>query len=376
MSKIPLTVLTGFLGSGKTTLLNGLLKHPELSDSAVLINEFGAVGLDHHLVETAREDTVVLEDGCVCCTVRGALAGALRALYWRRHDGKVPRFARVILETTGLARPAPLLHELLEHPTILQHYRLAGVVVCVDGVFGLAQIDHQPEVAQQVAVADRLLITKTELMRPAQLAALTARLRVINPGADMVLVAHGQAQGRVLDDSAAFDPLNKQLDVQHWLHAERYRRVDVQPASGLGRKPAPVQEPSRHGAAIEAFCLTFDQPLPWDDLLTALELILAMRGQQVLRLKGIVDVEGRSQPLVIHGVQRMLFPPGTLDTWPPGPRQTRLVFIVDGAVRDFISHTFDFFIHAKARARAEAAAVADATDATDSAAPNPPGVLT
>ncbi len=164
MEKVPLTVLTGFLGSGKTTLLNGLLKTPELADSAVLINEFGEIALDHHLVETATDNAIVLDNGCICCTVRGALSGALRSLFWQRNDKTIPYFKRVIIETTGLADPTPILHELLSHPTILHHYRLAGVIVCIDGIFGAEQLDSHPEAVKQAAVADRLLITKTDLV--------------------------------------------------------------------------------------------------------------------------------------------------------------------------------------------------------------------
>lgn len=344
--KIPLTVLTGFLGSGKTTLLGGLLKTPALANSAVLINEFGETGLDHHLVETPDlTQSVVLDGGCICCTMRGALAGALRTLYWQRHDGKVPRFARVILETTGLASPGPLLQELMQHPAILQHYRLAGVVVCVDGVFGLGQLDAQPEAAQQAAVADRLLITKADLIDEAQRQALVARLLAINPGADLAFVHGGVADGAVIDDGASHDPLSKKLDMRQWLRAERYRPVEVRRGAGFSRRNLGSGDANRHGADIQAFCLRFDEPLPWEPLLTALEVLGALRGDQLLRVKGIVDAQGESRPLVVHGVHNMLYPATTLQAWPDGRRGTQLVFIVRNTEPAFIAHTLDYFLH-------------------------------
>lgn len=347
MATIPLTVLTGFLGSGKTTLLNTLLKDPDLADSAVLINEFGAVGLDHHLVEGVLDDAVVLDGGCVCCTVRGALSGALRTLFWQRHDGKLPHFKRVILETTGLANPAPLLQELLEHPAIVQHFHVASVIVCVDAVFGAGQLDEHVEAAQQAAVADRLLITKTDLAGAPERDALLTRLRSINPAADLVLVEQGRPQSSVISDADLFKPHSKKLSDRQWLQAERYRRVEVRPRPGFSNHLPSTRNANRHGADIEAFCLTFERPMEWDALITALEVIAALRGQNLLRMKGIVEIAGSDKPMVVHGVQHMLYPTSTLERWPEGPRESRLVFIVRSTEVDFIAHTFNHFIHAR-----------------------------
>jgi len=347
MEKVPLTLLTGFLGSGKTTLLNSLLKTPALADSAILINEFGEIALDHYLVETATDSAVVLDNGCICCTVRGALSGALRSLFWQRNDKKVPYFRRVIIETTGLADPAPILHELMSHPTILQHYRLAGVIVCVDGLFGAEQLDRHAEAVKQAAVADRLLITKTDLVTTDQIDTLLSRLCELNPGADISRVNNGSIDPQVILDAAAYDSLSKSLDVQQWLKAETYRRVQVKPGFGLSKKAMPVAEDiNRHGDHIQTFCLTFDQPLPWNGLLLALEMLAMVRGEQLLRIKGIVDVEGEDKPRVIHGVQHMFFPATTLARWPDERRETKLVFIVRDMSVEFIAQTLDHFIEA------------------------------
>jgi len=347
MEKIPLTVLTGFLGSGKTTLLNGLLKTPELADSAVLINEFGDIALDHHLVETATDDAVVLNGGCICCTIRGALSGALRSLFWQRSGKKIPYFRRVIIETTGLANPAPILHELMHHPTILHHYHLAGVIACIDGIFGATQLTHHAEAVKQAAVADWLIITKTDVVSSDQIEALTSRLREINPGADIVQVSQGSAQARVILDAPLYDPLSKSLDVQQWLNAETYRRVQVKTGLGLRKTSAPASgNVNRHGNRIQAFCVRFDHPLPWNGLTTALEMLAGVRGEQLLRVKGIVNAEGEDKPRVVHGVQHMMFPATTLDRWPDVQRDTRLVFIVRDMDADFIAQTLDHFIEA------------------------------
>jgi G3E family GTPase len=347
MDKIPIIILTGFLGAGKTTMLNRWLKTPAFADSAVLTNEFGEISLDHHLVETVAQGTVVLDSGCVCCTVRGALSAALRTLFWQRQDKKIPHFRRVIIETTGLADPAPIIHQLMAHPTILHHYRLAGIVTCVDSMFGAEQLDCHPEALKQAAVADQLLLTKADLSSATQLAALRSRLQVLNPGAGMYLINNAAPDFPAILDTVAYNPLGKQLDVQQWLKAETYRQVRVAPGLRLSGKAAPmVQNVNRHGEDIHAFCLRFEQPLPWDGLMTALEMLAALRGEQLLRVKGIINAEGHAQPRVIHGVQHMFFAPVTLERWPDEQRDSKLVFIVRELGSEFIVQTLNHFIAA------------------------------
>jgi G3E family GTPase len=344
---IPITILTGFLGAGKTTLLNSLLKTVELSDSAVLINEFGEVALDHHLVEAAANSTVMLDNGCICCTVRGELSVALLTLFQQRQEETIPYFRRIIIETTGLADPAPVIHELLGHPTILHHYRLAGVVTCVDGIFGAEQLEQQAEALKQAAVADQLLVSKADIASPVQLACLTDKLRTLNPAAPIHHLTTGHADPHLILDLLQFDPLSKNLDVQQWLQAESYRQVRVKPGYRLSKNARPVSENvNRHGNNIRAFCCTFDQPLPWDGLITALEMLTMLYGDLLLRTKGIVDIEGDAKPRVIHGVQRMFFPATTLARWPDAQRKSRLVFIVRDMDPEFIAQTLDHFIEA------------------------------
>lgn len=345
MEKIPLTLLTGFLGSGKTTLLNALLKTPELANSAVLINEFGDVALDHYFMAAPVNSAVVLENGCICCTVRGELSGALRTLFWQRHDKKIAHFQRVIIETTGLADPAPILHELLQHPVIFHHYRLTGVISCVDGVFGAEQLDRHPESLKQAAVADRLLITKSDLATASQISGLAPRLRVLNPAAEIHYVAQGNVDPTWVIDATGYDVSSKSLDVRKWLKAENYRQVQIKPGINLNRNPACLaSDTNRHDEHVQAFCISFEQPLVWQDLLSALEMLATLRGENLLRVKGIVSVKGEEKPRVIHGVQHMFFPTVTLEQWPNGKPETRLVFIVRDMSSDFIAQTLGDFM--------------------------------
>ena len=345
---VPVTLLTGFLGTGKTTLLNRLLKHPAMAETAVLVNEFGEVGLDHLLVEALDGDTVLLNAGCLCCTVRGDLVRALRDLVLRMEEGRIIR--RVVIETTGLADPAPILQTLMADPLLLLRYRLDGVVTLVDAAAGMATLDAQPEAVKQAAVADRLVLTKTDLATPEQAAALRARLAALNPGAPVLEARHGAIQPEALLDCGLFDATRKIPEVRRWLDAEAYAAHDH-------ARHHHHHDPNRHDARIHAFCLTFDEPLPWDGLATWLEVLAMTQGEKVLRFKGILNLEGEERPVAVHGVQHLFHPPARLAAWPEGnDRRSRLVFILRDLDRAVVENGLRAFV---ASAREQAAIAAD-----------------
>jgi G3E family GTPase len=307
-SKTPVVLLTGFLGSGKTTLLSRLLRDPAMGETAVIVNELGEVAIDHHLLRRVDERTVLLGNGCVCCTLRGDLAEELRDLLGRRARGEVPQFRRVVVETTGLADPAPILYTLASEPVVKNHFALERVIVTVDAVHGL----RGPESLRQAAAADRLVLTKTDLADGRE---LERRLSALNPTAEILEAAFGEVRPEQLFDG---EP-------------------------GL-RDPGPSELPHRHGE-VEAHALVFTEALDWNAFGVWLTMLLAARGEDVLRVKGLLNVGGDG-PLLLNGVQHVVYPPVHLDAWSDDDRSSRIVFIGRGLDRSSLEESLAAFVRA------------------------------
>jgi G3E family GTPase len=315
-SLIPVNVITGFLGSGKTTLLQRLLASPHLADTAVLINEFGEVALDHQLLLRVDESTGVLPSGCICCAIRGDLVQSIRGLFSRRERGEIPRFQRLVIETSGLADPAPIAYTLLTEPVIQHHFRLGNVVTTVDAVNGRAQLDSFPESLRQAAMADRIVITKTDLCERNQGEALRSALRRINPSAP-IMDASGNALALatlLLED--LYDAEDRMAEARRWA------------GDGGAIPDAHALQGHPHTEGVLAFAVIHEGALNWSAFGIWLTMLLHRHGERVLRVKGLLNVIGSETPVAIHGVQHIVHPPVHLPTWPDGERRSRIVFIV------------------------------------------------
>jgi len=330
--RIPVTLLTGFLGSGKTTLLSRLVRHAAMARAAVVINELGEVGIDHDLVTMSSENIALLANGCICCSVRTDLQETLRDLFARRRVGEIPDFDRVIVETTGLADPAPVVQTLSSDTLIGAQFRLDGLVTLVDAVNLPTQLANHAEPAKQVALADRVLISKTDLVSAEQAAAVREAVQQINPRAKVSTVLMGDVDPAELTGlglaSARAGPatlsfLGEPLQPEHAAGVADATAQDENESHGQGR---PLQRrPPLHDASIRTQVLRFDTPFTWAAFSSALELLATLRGPDLMRVKGIVNVEGR--PVVVQGVQHIFHDPVTLDRWPSADTGTRLVFI-------------------------------------------------
>ncbi len=371
----PLTVITGFLGAGKTTLLNRLLKDPVLADTLVIINEFGEIGLDHLLIEKIDSDMILLSSGCLCCTVRGDLIETLEDLLRRRDNDRIAPFKRVVIETTGLADPAPILQTIMFHPYLMLRFRLEGVITLVDALTGTATLNAHEEAVKQAAVADRLVLTKTDLVSDAErpaLAVLRARLAELNPGALLLDAAAGEATAARLLDAGLYDIDGKAANVRQWLNAEAFEDEghhhghdhhdgdDAHGHHGHGHQASAHQDVNRHDARIAAFCLRFAPPVEGAALDLFLELMRNAYGVNLLRLKGIVALaDDSARPLIVHGVQHVFHAPQRLDAWPDADHSTRMVFILKDMEPGFVEGLWNAAMGIPAPDRADRQALAD-----------------
>ena len=312
--RLAVTVLTGFLGSGKTTLLARLLEHPDMGETAVLVNELGEVGIDHHLLRRVDERTVLLASGCVCCSIRGDLADELRDLLSRRERGEIPAFARVVIETTGLADPAPILNTILSEPLLRHHYEPDTVIATVDAICGVAHVES----VVQVAAADTLVVTKTDVAEPVAVAELEHRLARLNPAAPVLEVSFGAVEPKALFRDEERDL--RDLSVQEHAHPD--------------------------GAS--AFCLLLEEELDWTAFGIWLTMLLQSRGQEILRVKGLLNVGGDG-PVLLNGVQHVVHTPEHLEAWPDEDRRSRIVFIVRGLEREPLEASLTAFSRAARR---------------------------
>ena len=342
--RTPVGLLTGFLGSGKTTLLNAWLRDPALADAAVIVNEFGEIGIDHALIASSNDNTIELSTGCLCCTVRGDLVETLRDLRTRRSAGEVPNFSRVLIETTGLADPVPVIQALITFP-VARAFRLGRVITVVDAVNGFATLDAHGEAVRQAVVADELVVSKTDLPE-AHTAALVQRLRLLNPGAGLTLSAeNSRPPAALLDGVDIYDPSARPEAVNDWLKADRYEHAGKHagPAEEAGEHGHHADshhghrhDVNRHSAEIGSFCLTFTEPLHWEHVSAWLDALVMAHGEQLLRVKGILDIAGRTRPIVLQAVQRLFHPPSELVAWPDSDHCSRIVFITRGLSREFV----------------------------------------
>jgi G3E family GTPase len=326
--RIPVSVITGFLGSGKTTLINRLVKRPEMNRVAVIVNELGEIGVDNDLVETSSEQMMLLNSGCLCCTLRSDLQETLRELFIKRRNGEIIDFERVIVETTGIADPAPVMQTMMTDSMLLDQYRLDCVVTLVDAVNSGSQLEGFSEAVKQVALADRLVLSKSDIAPAGDVEKLEARLKDINPRAPLRRAINGEIELSFLVDVGLRRSQSRLEEVERWLGTDERHEEHAEAAH------------HHHDEAITTFTLRFDKPLSWPSFTQCMEVLTALRGPDLLRVKGLVNVEGKAGPMVVQGVQHLFHPPVELAAWPGPDRSTRLVFITRGIPRKTVADLF------------------------------------
>lgn len=348
-NRIPVNIITGFLGSGKTTLLNQWVNTEEFKDTLVLINEFGDVGLDHELVQSVDDTVVLLGSGCICCTLQGELIKSLASNYIKASEGVIPKFKRVLIETTGLADPAGVIGTLNNDDFCVETYRYDGTVTVLDGQFVREQLQKQYEAVKQIALADIILISKTDLIDTDELDAIAQVARSINSSAKIHPMIKGHITPKIIDEIGPYKEFSRQNNhqVKEWLDikipkvqdpnvnlASPIRPADVSYDAALA-KPKIIAHTN-----IESFAITRNTPINSLTLLSATNLVQQQYGDSILRIKGIIEIEGRDKPVIIHGVQGQLYPLAELDEWPEGEHVSKLVFIVRATVLEQIKHIF------------------------------------
>lgn len=338
---IPVTVITGFLGSGKTTLLSSLLKKKEMKNTAVIINEFGEVGLDHALIERSNENVVELQNGCICCTIRGDLHKTLLQLVDKVELGIIPPFDRVVIETTGLADPIPIIHVFMTSPDLQRVYTLDGVITLVDAVNGENTLETQQESVRQVALAERIILSKTDLVDSKTQNLLIKRLKAINPAVTILPGNRGNVPVSALFGLGSYDPYNKSRDVKEWLAAEEFDDHHHDHEDDHHHHHHHHQDVNRHGDDIQAFALVSDIPVNMVAFGFFLDLLASQLGPDLLRVKGIINVAGEDLPVVIHGVQHVFHPLQSLEAWPDEDKLTKLVFITRNIQKEQVEAFFN-----------------------------------
>ena len=321
--RFPVSVITGFLGSGKTTLINRLLKRPDMNRVAVIVNEFGEQAIDNDLVEVSSEQMMLLNNGCLCCVLRGDLQETLRDLYVKRRNGDIIDFDRVIIETTGLADPAPVMQTLMTDDMLQENYRLDCVVTLVDAVNGLEQLETMEEPVKQAALADRIVITKSDIAGEEVTAKLEARLRELNPQAPIRRALNGEIELAFLIDVGLRNVKAKLEDIERWMgepddHGHRHS----------------------HDSRVKSFSLRYTEPMTWAAFSQTMEVLGALRGSDMLRVKGLINVVDHKGPMVVQGVQHLFHPPVELDAWPSADHSTRIVFITRNIPRETVANLF------------------------------------
>jgi len=321
--RIPVSVITGFLGSGKTTLINRLLKRPDMNRVAVIVNEFGEQSIDHDLVEVSSEQMMLLNNGCLCCVLRGDLQETLRELFVKRRGGDIIDFERVVIETTGLADPAPVMQTLMTDTMLQAQYRLDCVVTLVDAVNGLQQLETMSEPVKQAALADRIVITKADLAAAEEVERLEQRLQEMNPRAPLRRAINGEIELAFLIDVGLRNTRARLADVERWMGAPD------------------AEHEHRHDPQVISFCLRYAEPFSWNAFSQCLEVLTALRGPDLLRVKGLVNVADHAGPLIVQGVQHLFHPPVELEAWPSEDRSTRIVFITRRIPREMVANLFN-----------------------------------